>query len=115
MNPNTHERYLKTICNLALAIAFVVWLGICIGICDFVDVIGYIVVWLYGSFVLAMLFTYLVPVRCSKPGCNGRMWPGWEHAAAQFQLMWRLFYRCDRCDNVHNSNLIFSIGLGQSD
>ena len=107
MSPKVHE-------GMSIALSIITILIIVV-----VTVIGYAVegdtesfiLYFCGGFigclVLVLMFIYGVPVRCDKAGCKGQMRPGWRKEDG---LQWRLFYECNTCDNVHNSNFTFRIG-----
>lgn len=61
-------------------------------------------------FFIALWFMFLLftPVRCNKPGCNGRMRRNWvEESGYQYRLQ----YLCGKCGDAYDSNI--TIGLGE--
>lgn len=61
-------------------------------------------------FFIALWFMFLsfAPVRCNKPGCNGRMRRNWVEEPDYHQ--YRLQYLCDKCGDVYDSNITFGLG-----
>lgn len=65
---------------------------------------------LCGSFilflVLLLMFIYLVPVRCSRDDCTGRMQPGWDREPLH-PFYWYLFYKCKTCGHFYKTEFNF--------
>lgn len=64
--------------------------------------------------LLGLILTYLVPVRCSKNGCLGRMRPGWHMEGEESGFDLRMLYRCENCDYAYSSIITYGIHFGES-
>lgn len=114
MSPQTHEWVLDALSKVAVLVMLLAVMQGCTGVSSDATVLELFCGSFIGFFALGLMVVYLLPVRCSQAGCSERMQPGWHREKAQHQLQWRLFYRCNTCDEVYISNVTFSVGLGQS-
>ena len=110
MSPKVHEGMLIVFSIVAISIMLLMFMKEIAGEGDTSCIVVYFCGWFIGGLALELMFIYLVPVRCTKTGCKGRMEPGWDEDG---KLQWRLVYRCDTCDNVHLSN--YTLGIGHWD
>jgi NADH:ubiquinone oxidoreductase subunit 4 (subunit M) len=103
MNAKTHATILKAIIVIEIigGILFVTWMC----------VTGTALNTFCGSFValafLWLIVLFLMPVRCHKPGCQGRMKRNW---IKEPNYQSRLQYECENCGEIFDTNITIDLG-----
>lgn len=109
MNPKIHENILQALMIIWILGMFLVGFKSCSVGFEASQAFSYFC----GSFIFIIIFgglvIYLLPAKCTRSGCGGIMYAGWDDDG-EIPFQWRLVFRCNTCEDVFITN--FTIGLG---